>query len=760
MRSLWARVAQVRSTCKCSLCAPNNALVARRAAVAQTRRNIVRGDFFLVFSSTIAFEATVYDTVKKDERAKEWDRVIAEKREQVAAVDADHKRRVESMLENAKRIGAQGSSTRTTSEEIWSPKLTKAFYRPKIDSLKDTRALPMETLNWEWPDLFSWASQCDALREASGFQNWRGVPLSFLLRISIEEVNELVSNKSLLARYYGGPSCEELIPSFAVARASLKKIQTVEWSVLKMTLRLLEECRMQESTILNLSNVENAKAMDPTLIFDLEERRIKIMEANERLFTLRTHPAASEIYQSFPRPDFPRYGWDGGFHDECLIPLNQTLHSILQNLKSKEDLTSVITSVCVEILSTDVLPNIHVYNLLLVRFCQLREDRLVWIVLDSMVESHMRPNEITHSTLLRFFTMTDNVEAFLDYTSKMKGYSRGLTLANSKEPIHPLVRQQFRQFNGKVVIKARLNQEVYSSLIVGFLRFVGTRDAMFWYVGMINDGWRPTAEIFVNVLRCCTIQKDWAGGVAAWQEFPKEGIKVTAVAYQWMLRLCRSCGEERVFSDVLLDGIQRGALTSRILDLPETVLMGDVDIMLEKAGNNRISRHNLREASPSVRQRIQRLADDQGPHLIENAMYMKDEDARGGTFNMKALDDSARRAQALKRIRHDNEKKLDQVIEKIRVTTDETLTEVPGCPPSIKRYQFNLTLRDLSSAENRTTVLDETYRAYKKRATSEMEGAGREELPFPEIGKDESFGSRVASLDAWWTPMDHASEEI
>ena len=776
MQGLWARAAQVRSTCRCPFCVPPNGLVSRQSRPVLAKHRITRGDFFLFFSSTIAFEATVLDTVRKDNKLKEWERIIAEERKKVATVEADHSRRVDELVKNAEQRSKRNTVQPT---ELPQQRRPQVFYRNEhLPHLFSQRVSPNLYLDWTWKGVFTWAAKCDKLRKSAGFQDWKGVPLSFLLRMSPEDSDRLFNEKILLNRFYGGPDCAGLIATKTWG-ISTKKLRMLEWSVLKMTLRLLSEHRTSNhfpvQTTHQLQN-EQALALESESMVNSVTCDLKIQEAEEMVKKADEYRHDSSFWNTIPRPQLPSYEWKGENHDREIGNLNNNIYQILRRFKTREDLGSALTQIAQDLLTTTTPPNIHVYNLILVRLCQLREDKLVWILLDSIEEAKLRPNEITHATLLRFFAMTDDLKSFSSYTKRMKGLSGGLALVDEHE-IDPLTRIQFHVFEKqrrKIAVVARMNEEVYSALIVGVLRFWGVKDAMYWFRAMINDGWRPTHEIMVNILRSCCLEKTWEGGVAVWEAFHAEQLKITPVAYTWMLRLCRSCKKERAFDIVLSDAVQQGALTSRILKLPAKIRRGDVDELLKAADNAHVPPGLVSKLPKQHQQNVQDLVNAQGAHFIANAIA-----ETGNRHSMPhRIFSLAKYASWLTTITKKSEKyqtKLDIKTSQIQALTEEIIDQVPSCNKSIKKYTMTLQLRSATTPQG-PSGLQTAYQDFKQMANTEREQSNKGELPWWDIYalKASKFGqerhpwqdlqpppkaktsgdqaSRIDVPDDWWSP--------
>ncbi|KAG4421798.1 hypothetical protein IFR04_005048 [Cadophora malorum] len=78
MQVLWSRAAQAKSSCSCRSCLHTATNVARRTTTAVGKRRVKVSDVFTACYSTILATAAVADMRVKEERRKEWDRVIAE----------------------------------------------------------------------------------------------------------------------------------------------------------------------------------------------------------------------------------------------------------------------------------------------------------------------------------------------------------------------------------------------------------------------------------------------------------------------------------------------------------------------------------------------------------------------------------------------------------------------------------------------------------------------------------------------------------
>ena len=756
MQTLWARAAQVRSTCRCSLCASPANTLARKVTGIPVKRGIRQGDIFLVFSSTAAFEAAVIDSVQKDARSKQWDKVIVEGKEQIEAVEADHEKRIKALLDSA-----EGRLVRDRGEHQDIGKECNPSY-----CFTDSR------LEWSWQGVFSWATRNDELRRATGFEDWKGPPLSLLKSLKATELRELLSDKRILRHFYGGPDCANLAPDPPKPTISTQKLRTLEWSMAKLVLKILwAVCGQDCYRLLPRIPTDRLAHVIPLddVLSSYNAWDTKLMQANRKLEELFAHPSGSDIYEYIERPNLPRYDAQITTYEDGWIHLNTALHKTLQKMKHKKKLDSPIAKICQDLLLCRTPPNIHTFNLLLVRFCQLEELSLVHFVLESMWESHIRPNEITHATILRFFTVTGNKKEFALYVKRMRGLKQGLALADPAKPLSPLVKNRVHIFGKnlhKIAVKARMNQEVYSALIVGLLRFFDSEDAMYWYRAMIDQGWRPTVETLTAILQKSCQQNDWSTGMATWQQYTKEALKATAVAYEWMLRLCQRCRHHHVYSEILSDGIREGTLPAKVLAFACEFKTRDIGAILAQAKSEVVAERDEKIVDVTVRKRIRLLrkfeVTEDRIHLLDNALLGSASSKVDLNANIRRLARDVRTLNALRLSATQYEKALSKLSAAIAVTIDEVNSQLPMVKISKSVLKVGLS-GDLVNIplESSPTTLQDSYEHYRKTLVSKLERTSQ-------ISTSPSLGGNQAILASWeprsplkkLTPIPRQSKEF
>ncbi|KAI0185319.1 hypothetical protein EV127DRAFT_441853 [Xylaria flabelliformis] len=76
MQTLWSRVAQTQSSCRCRICLHTTNALTRRSATATSRRKITVADLFTACYTTILGTATIIDARRKNERRRQLDRQL------------------------------------------------------------------------------------------------------------------------------------------------------------------------------------------------------------------------------------------------------------------------------------------------------------------------------------------------------------------------------------------------------------------------------------------------------------------------------------------------------------------------------------------------------------------------------------------------------------------------------------------------------------------------------------------------------------
>ena len=730
MQAVRSRATQAQRFCNCTSCLSITNALTRRTTTVTARRSVPFGDVWTVSLSSLAFGLAVADSKSKNDRRKQWDKVIGEAKATVEETEREQTTRLAALLDArlsalddrsirlddgmrqqqrrllrpvvsrggpwrhdadaldvveeevvgqvkawvarkrnevrrvncdiirnqpVKALGAQESNAlgrrvsgrnklvaaldapgseewvRWTSflssqmealihqqnEELveWMP-----FPSRQMDALNPqeseelVRQTPLSHNEFEtWVDVFEWAREQHHIREASGFQDWKGPRLSLLQSLSAADLHELSADKRLLRYFYGGPDCANLVDRARPYPLTMKKIRILEWSIAKLVLSLLmysskpwdDPGRPTTSLLRNLLG-------DKTV-----ERNID--QIQERIRFLHIDHIDFSYYTDLDRPSSPNYDRTIVADDEQTREMNRSLHHLLVLMEESTDPGDVMSKICYHLLTARAPPNTDTYNLLLVRFSLFGMEDHFKAVLISMRQSHIRPNEITHTTALLHFTRMEDSVAFFHTLELMEGRRYGLT-AKSRELVHhPLLWEQFvpRGENSRMAIeKARMNGQVYESVIVGAMKFVRDGIARQYYRRMISEGWSPTIGTLLAILQDCCRRVDWTVGYEVLQQLEKTTEKVNTLTYEWMLRLCQCCRQSEFFDQILINGVHCGALPASMLALTDRDKAKSIGYLIKRAKS-----HQPPKAIGTLEKVTIRLAHRlgyDGPYFMEN----------------------------------------------------------------------------------------------------------------------------------------------
>ena len=564
------------------------------------------GNAFTFFSSSLAVVATFADSKRKDARSDHWDRVISKARADVAEIDHEQERRLETLSRIADQADLGIESTRSPCLHSPHPPITYYDKAPQWFTFPDLRS-------GNWVQVLEWAGQQDQLRAASGFQDFKGIPLSLLQELSVNQIEQLIDDEGTLRRFFHWASDSATKQEEPLKLLfSSKTLKVLEWTTAMMVWRMLSHCS-ESSTAIVCQLLDRAPASRDVELREillkgptepgiparwsflsqppnkgltsaedlvhksvLEKNDIQdgIARAKSRLTSLRQMDKDDEhLFENFESPRLPWYGRRPNKRPRHEAALNHRLTPLLFEMEDGKDLSPMLSEICYGLLMSPTPPTIKTYNLLLIRFCQLRHENLVQVVWESMCESHVRPNESTYSTLLRFFTAMNNEVEFRKLVRRMKGYDGGVALTKQDVEIKRIATQRVRRvrYEGHhsdlIFEKARMNQEVYESLIIGALKFMGEQSAMHYYKNMISEGWKATSEILNAILEDCCNRVDWEGACSVWQQIFAIAGKASKQAYEWMLHLCQECNRYHEAYQVLQEGALQGVLPLKMLDL-------------------------------------------------------------------------------------------------------------------------------------------------------------------------------------------------
>lgn len=579
MQTLWSRAAQTRCTCKCAFCHATTAL-SRTSASSALKRRLRFRDVFTVFYSTVLASAAVADSYVKDARRREWEIAIKEAKDELAALEVQQRNRLASLSAG--------------------PNEAKGLNGPWV--IENT-----------WDRVFDVAGVKSRERELLGFEDLVGPPLDVLKRLTIGEIEEILTDPAIVRLNSSKPGLALPNRSIWCRPKGVKKTKTLEWSVRKLVYRLLLSCETERSAApLEGQNDGTSQArIDKTLTQTISSR---IERCERSLKFIADNPEDPWLWLRLRSPTAPSYSYKA-------VPertsMNYRLLTLFESYQEKSGgIVSLLSSICSLLLSTTTPPDVHFYNILITRLCQMRRMDDVQAVIDSMQECWIRPNETTLFVLLRYYTITNKRFQFFDLRKRMEGlHSRPLLLEHPNVKIPPGLQRRYliREYSkpgismteedhdliadggscsdtdpgnldpgylertNKVFRTARMglmDHQVYGALIKGSLRFRWPGLAMQYYSQMVRDGFKPDTYLLTSILRYCTKNKDWDAGLAVWRELRSRTHEISRATLRLMLTLCRSLGNFVEYSEVLNYGVQLGLISPASSDSPDEVVKG------------------------------------------------------------------------------------------------------------------------------------------------------------------------------------------
>ncbi|MCJ1395543.1 hypothetical protein MMC18_008429 [Xylographa bjoerkii] len=307
------------------------------------------------------------------------------------------------------------------------------------------------------------------------------------------------------------------------------------------------------------------------------ELHTRVLDMNERLAKLKEKVIDAD---SVPQIPFPRYS----NRTDCRVD-EDFLHKSLQtSLAETSSIDDLLPKICYDLLISETPPSIHTYNMLIIRLCYLQHYQVASAVIDSLFECRLRPNEITTAAILRFYSNTNDFDAFSGYVNLMNAErNHGLMTASITTKITPENKNHFvvlsqRDFSYSFrkrpilsqyislrhdlmyIEKAPRNRDTYAALICGWLSFSDLRSALREYVTMIRSGWKADESILTALLSHCALKKRWDWGAMIWGEIVETCERPDSIAYYWMLHLCAWLEKSEMFDTVLQHGVTRQML--------------------------------------------------------------------------------------------------------------------------------------------------------------------------------------------------------
>ncbi|GAB7361739.1 hypothetical protein MBLNU230_g1786t1 [Neophaeotheca triangularis] len=530
MQTLWTRLALPRATCKCPSCTSTaSAIAARRSGAAasrQTSRYLTSST--LLYSGIFAAAATA-DAGVKQRRRDQWDRAIADvKRELAQPEQAIEKSQQEVQDEDLVQFSPLRSQE--TEEDPFRdiyPWRRKPSYPANTGPSLNVHHLPPQSIYAD-----------DESKERAELRLWTPAKLERVrLATDILQLNILRALTDNGWEEEAAASVPEGHGDF-IRRATRQQRDGVIHDAIRR--RHLAR-RALHKTDVELSQYQG-----------VDEDGFNVSE-----------------FEQDDRGDFREIARSLNYH--------------LQELFRQHRSAAITTPTLLGRLSHDLAistapPTLETYNTLLRGFSTARQYELTYEVVHALRYTHMRPNELSLSSILNLSTATNNFLLFKRWLRYIEGGSGGLSLARPDVVINDAGKDRLELTeDGKVIQHPHPTPRVLGAIIRGVLRFSGFDAALNKCREMGMKGWGLCVEGLQPLLIDCANRGDWAAGKAVWNQIQvldeqqqridttDSSTRTTFQMYKAMLKLCVAANKNERSHEIWDQAVQAFPHKSRKL---------------------------------------------------------------------------------------------------------------------------------------------------------------------------------------------------
>jgi hypothetical protein len=591
MQVLWSRAAQTRSSCRCRSCVNAGTTVARRTTTAVNRRKLKIGDLFTACYSTILATAAFADARRKEDRRKEWDRVIAEvKRE------SDNK---------SDKLGQKSTNAHKDSFKD----ISTAADIPFNGSVSQAGAPNPMFLAWDS------ISSTLAGPSSSAPLTTRLSALETQLKSSPviatqESLDSTAVAPEIIRDWLDDDDPDSLLPERGYQ--SFKHLRKAGEMIAKLVSQLLITSNAQS---LLITPQHDTSAQTKAML-----DRFAALHSEEAQLPEYTHRSTEEVEQDREM-------------------LHTTLATVFINARAKPaPMELVIAKVCYNLLVSTTPPSVTTYNILLRGFTQLQQYDLGDLVVRSLFsESRFRLNPATARIMLEYYIAKGDKVGFRSIVNRMRGLDDGMQIR--RRLIYALDSPEVKQWalTAKVIHRGPYlyekfprNSRVFNALIQGSLEFNATKPAILFVHAAIREGQQINPQTLLKLVNNCTANRAVKIGwsllstiLSEWETnvFPIAVDYCMAVRYA-IYQLLSLCGinflpflegrgplenagglaittRHRVLLETMLNHMRIERLVDRVEDFSRIILklQGIFRISHERMDENYISPYSLALAS-------------------------------------------------------------------------------------------------------------------------------------------------------------------
>jgi pentatricopeptide repeat protein len=548
--------------------------IARRTGAAAGKRFGRPGPSSTLLYSTIFAAAAVADGRAKRKRREQWDAAITNVKEDLDSVGEEERREA---------LGARQEKHdgRLNWFEIWRERLPDGLVTKYISEIAGTDVVydRMEILDYEQEYLDDRTKDFDPEEPK---ELWK--LLDYNIHIPGGPRPEWTLNLGPDLEAWNLPP--QSLWSMPKARAkrldrrySKKKIKTLERSVAKLIHQLMLKSAVFGVPPLTLGEIP--ASLHP----------IASVESKDLYHKIQTAQLDYEEVRSLSQEDFLQRLEAGTINESRVLSphylpdeevtrpkemcgrLNSALKSLFEEYS--DDMTQtrpLVADICHNLLISPVPPDVQTYNILIAGFARREMTHQCDAAIRSMLETSIRPNEVTCTHILNYLRERGIPDRFTEFVGLMRGQKSGLMLARPDIRVSDAGRFRLVQTpNGKVIQKVYPTPMVFNALMRGVLSFTGLDRAVEIYDIMKEDCWGMDYKGLLVFLRAAVHEGDWVNGNFIWEEIKalraktRGKVQICPSAFTLFMRLCHNTDHCTAYEMTHSEAIRAGYSTAVLM---------------------------------------------------------------------------------------------------------------------------------------------------------------------------------------------------
>ena len=468
MQVLWSRAAPTRTACRCRACF-------RRTTTAASKRRLKVGDLFTACYSTILGTAVFADAKVKEERRKEWDRVISEAK---AGIPIDESDGVERVVPDQSDTQEVRSVVRLMLSNDLKDKRKKG---PVWDGISVTSS---PSIHFEPVDLTLDLHLKQSISKCERKPNQA---------ISSEDDADWPDEEDLTDKFCE-PGVDKFAPREPVIRLHVDKMEL-------MVSRLVSNLLLRRRQLSALAEIASS---DCDISIRLKEiaGQIRSLQGQTRL------PAY--IFNDNRETATERHR------------LNSAIETVFDHTAADHsNFDLILAKICYNLLVCTSPPNIQTYNILIRCFDRLKMYELSQVVVDSFLYySKFKPCSETVQLLLDHYSGQKDVKGYKAMVDRMRAVDGDLRMRmRAVDQIHRWHVQEWVATR-KTYLKDGLLREktprdsaIFDSLINGFLELDKVKSAVRYLRAALHEGMLISSATLLRLVDACTSGREYRAGL-------------------------------------------------------------------------------------------------------------------------------------------------------------------------------------------------------------------------------------------------------